>query len=252
MNRLKYLALTLVLGLTIIVSSCDSNNEPIDPVLNQTIGNNNGNNPNNPGVVTPSNDYWPTAINNKWVMKENNNRTYTLKFTGTELFSGANYYKFAPITNAVNGLSVGANTWLNKFNGTYTLKTGDVSIDFNGITGNQTGFDMIILKENLPVGGTWAGTYQQTTTYPGIPVATTQTTEYNGTVIEKNTSVVVNNVTYNDVIKVHINQITSEAAIVTSEVDMIYWFAKNIGPVKIIQNSDFGDYETILIDYTLY
>jgi hypothetical protein len=235
------------------LASCDGDNEVIDPALNNTIGGNNPGDNNNPGGVTASNDYWPTALNNKWVMKENGTNTYTLKFNAVETFNGLSFYRFDPITNTVGGASVGATTWLNKSNGVYTQKTGAVAFDVNGVSGTVSGFDIVILKENLPVAGTWTGSYQQIFTYSqaGVP-SVTQTVQYTGKITEKNVSAVVNNVTYNDVIKVNIVETVSASGITTSEVEKEYWFAKNIGPIKIIHESDFGDFETVLIDYTLY
>ena len=63
------------------------------------------------------------------------------------------------------------------------MKVEDITIDLGGgMTGQQTGFEAIILKDNLSVGQTWNGSYSQTTTYniPGVPPVATTTITKNG------------------------------------------------------------------------
>jgi hypothetical protein len=58
---------------------------------------------------------------------------------------------------------------LRKSEGAYYLKTSDAVVNLQGLSGTQTGFEMIILKDNVAVDMTWVGNYNQTTTYSGIP-----------------------------------------------------------------------------------
>lgn len=236
----------LVLFSALFMTSCGET-EPLD----SAIDTNNGGGNNGGGNGTPSGDYWPAAINNQWIFSQNGSEQPPMKMIGTDNFSGATYYKFAVQNGGAGGTSAtGVTTWLKKSNGVYTLKTGDMNINAGGLTGVQTGYEMILLKDNIAVNQTWEGTYTQTTTYSGIP-AITQTTEYTGKILEKGITVTVDGETYTDVIKMNMHQETSMAGSL-SIVNTEYWFAKNVGPIKTITYSGGGTYQSILIDYVLF
>nr|WP_294938659.1 hypothetical protein [uncultured Flavobacterium sp.] len=242
MKKFKFLT-SLAFFAAILFTSC-GDTEPLDPA----IVTNNGGGDNGGGNGTPSGDYWPTAINNQWMLVQNGTALPPMKMISTDNFGGATYYKFSPQSSGSTATNV--TTWLNKSGGVYKLKQGDVNINAGGFTGTQTGYEMVLLKDNIAVNQTWTGTYNQTTTYTGIP-AITQTTNYTGKILEKGITVTVEGETYTDVIKMNMLQETSMTGSL-SIVNTEYWFAKNVGPIKIITYSGSGTYTSVLTDYTLY
>ena len=240
MKKIKFLT-SLAFFAAVLFTSC-GDVEPLDPAIVLNNGGGGGG-----GTGTPSNDYWPAAVNNQWIFNMNGTAQPPLKMVGTDVFGGATYYRFSPQSS---GGVTGATSWLNKGGGIYKLKTGDLNINAGGLTGTQTGYEFIVLKDNIAVGQTWTGTYTQTTTYTGIP-AITQTTNYTGSILETGATVTVDGETYTNVIKANIHMETSmpgSLSITNTE----YWFAKNVGPIKITMYSGSGTYDQILTDYTLY
>lgn len=241
MKRFKFLT-SLAFFAAIFLTSC-GDVEPLDPaVIANSGGNNNGG-----GNGSPSGDYWPAAVNNQWFFDQNGTALPAMKMISTDNFSGATYYKFAPQSN---GTANNVTTWLNKNSGVYTLKMGDATISAGGLSGTQTGYSMILFKDNIAVGQTWTGSYTQTTTYSGIP-AITQTTNYTGTIMEKGVTVTVEGETFTDVIKMNMLQETSMMGSL-SVTNTEYWFAKNVGPIKIVTYSGSGTYQSLLTNYTLF
>lgn len=244
MKKIKFLTAAFLFFAAFTLTSCE--NEPLDSDINLDNGGNNGGN--NGGGGTPSGDYWPTAINNQWVFNQNGTTLDPMKMISTDNFGGATYYKFAPQSSGTSVTDV--STWLNKTGGVYKLKTGDVNLNIGGLTGTQTGYEMILLKDNIAVGQTWTGSYTQTTTYTGIP-AIVQTVNYTGIILETGVSATVDGETYPDVIKMNLMQeasIPGSISITNTE----YWFAKNVGPIKTTTYSGSGIYESVLTDYTLF
>ena len=237
MKSIKSIVALFVLSLAFTTVSCD--NEPVDPALE--IG----------GGGSSSGDYWPTAINNEWLMERDGVALDPLKIVGTGNFGGQTYYKFAPQSGSGTSTSGTVTNWLNKSNGVYKLKTDDINVNAGGFSGTQTGYEFIILKDNIAVGQSWSGTYTSTTTYTGIP-SITLTTNYTGTILAKNVTATVDGETYNDVIKVSLVQNASMAGAPATVVNTEYWFAKNVGVIKSISNDAGNSYESILVDYSLF
>lgn len=238
MKSIKSILTLFVLTLAFTTVSCD--NEPVDPALDLSAGGG-----------SSSGDYWPAAINNEWIMERDGVALDPLKIIGTGNFGGQTYYKFAPQSGSGSSTSGTVTTWLNKNNGIYKLKTDDINVNAGGFSGTQTGYEFIILKDNIAVGQSWTGTYTTTTTYTGIP-SITLTTNYTGTILAKNVAATVDGETYNDVIKVSIVLNTTMAGAPATIVNTEYWFAKNVGVIKSISNDAGNSYESILVDYTLF
>ena len=238
MKSIKSILTLFVLTLAFTTVSCD--NEPVDPALDLSAGGG-----------SSSGDYWPAAINNEWIMERDGVALDPLKIIGTGNFGGQTYYKFAPQSGSGSSTSGTVTTWLNKNNGIYKLKTDDINVNAGGFSGTQTGYEFIILKDNIDVGQSWTGTYTTTTTYTGIP-SITLTTNYTGTILAKNVAATVDGETYNDVIKVSIVLNTTMAGAPATIVNTEYWFAKNVGVIKSISNDAGNSYESILVDYTLF
>lgn len=230
--------------------------EPLDPAL--TGGNSSNNSGGNSGGSgsggsgsgsgggTSSGEYWPAAINNEWTYEQNGSTMSPSKIIGTDVFSGKTYYRFTQSSGGSGTTSGTITSWLNKESGVYKVKIDDINIDAGGLTGVQTGYEMIMLKDNLPVGGTWTGSYSQTTTYTGIPPIVTDV-NYSGEILGKDATEIINGETYPEVIKLKmIFEATLSGS--TSIQEYEYWYAKNVGPIK---TSGTGN-NTILIDYILY
>ena len=230
MKNIKILAGIFLILTAFTFTSCDV--EPIDSaiVLDDTpdpIG----------GGGTSTGDYWPAALNNQWVYKQNGVEQTPSKIISINSISGNTYYTFDNVFgSSSSGTTAAAVSRLRKSGGTYYVKVEDITIDLGGgMTGQQTGFEAIILKDNLSVGQTWNGSYSQTTTYniAGVPPIST-TTNYTGTITETGSSVTVNGTTFNNVIRYRLHQSTSLAGTPSSELDTDYWFAKDVGPIKYI------------------
>lgn len=232
-----------------LIISC--NIEPLDPSIPTDSGSGSENTGGGSGTGgTTSGDYWPTTINNEWTFEQNGVTQSPIKITNSSTIGGALYYEFSPQTGSGAGSSSSSvTTRLNKNGGSYNLKTDDFNIDAGGLTGTQTGYTIILLKDNIAVGETWTGSYTQTTTYTGIP-SIIMTTNYTGTILAKNVAATVNGETFSDVIKTNIHQ-ESNFSGSTSSIDTEYWFAKNVGPIKTVTTSGGTIYESILIDYII-
>lgn len=238
MKTIKSILKLLILTLAFTTVSCDD--EPVDPALDLSNGGG-----------SSSGDYWPTAINNEWIMERGGVELDPIKIIGTGNFGGQTYYKFAPQSGSGSTTSGSVTNWLNKSNGVYKLKTDDININAGGLTGTQTGYEFIILKDNIAVGQSWNGTYTQTTSFTGIP-SITLTINYTGTILAKNVSATVDGETYNDVIKVSLVQNTLMPGAPPTTINSEYWFAKDVGVIKSISNDSGTIYESILVDYTLF
>lgn len=231
--------------------------EPIDPALlsKNNSSNNGGNNGGGSGGNTggggtgggssSSGDYWPTAINNQWTYEQNGSALSPNIIVGTDVFGGKTYYKFTQSSGSSGTTSGTITTWLNKESGVYRLKIDDISINAGGLAGVQTGYEMIMLKDNIPVGATWSGTYTQTTTYTGIPPIVTNV-NYSGEILAKNVTEVVNGETFPNVIKLKF-VLESSMSGSTSIQELEYWYAKDVGPIKTTGSGN----NTILLDYIL-
>lgn len=209
------------LYLVIISLSCD-NESTIQPQTNT--------------VIPVVNDYWPTEIGNEW---NYNNPTYpnsgssTLyKVIGPETINGNLYYKFHPLGDQNPDYIVGGNLYVRKNNGDYYYKIGETLFHDAGVpTGSIGSYEFIILKDYLEVNNTWSGSY----TYDEIDLIGTNSYSNNVTftaqILAKNVTEVINNVTYNNIIKVKLSN-TFTNSLGTSNYALEFWFAKNIGIVK--------------------
>lgn len=246
MKNIKLTTLFLLIFTVFAFTSCD--NEPIDPLLigeNPGGGQNpGGENPGGGGVSTG--DYWPTALNNQWVFKQDGVVQPPMKMISVNSINTFTYYTFDQLFGtSSSGVAAGITARIRKNSGDYFLKIEDFTFDTGlGITGTLTGYEMPILKDYLTVGQTWSGNFTQTATFTGIP-ATSQTTNYVGTLLARDVTEIIEGTTYTNVIKVRVLQTVSVMG-ETSTVDTEYWFSKNVGPIKAVTtNTDGTDVETV-------
>lgn len=241
--------------LVVAFASC-SEVEPLDPVLSGQVnsggdnGSGSGSSGGNSGG-TSSGDYWPAAINNEWIY-DSNGSSSTMKIIATETVNGQLYYKFAPQSGSGASSSGVVTTSMTKASGVYKLKTDDFTIDAGGgLTGTQTGFEYIVLKDNIPVNGTWNGSYTQTTTYTGIPPITL-TVNYVATILAKGVSETINNEAFTNIIKVKIDQTSSFPGAPPTTISSEYWYAKDVGIIKSTTIGGGANSSSYLVDYTLF
>ncbi len=233
------------------ITSC-SEVEPLDPAIVLNPNPSNPSNPGNPGTSTG--DYWPAALNNEWTYLLNGVEQTPLKMVSINSINGHTYYTFGSFPGISSGGITGtAVTRLRKTGANYYIKVEDIVTQQQGqIPGSTTtGYETIYLKDNLPVGGTWTTSYSTTTTYtdPNFPEMT-MSTQATGTIEEKGIEITVGGETFTDVIKTkYVQNVTMMDQQTTATT--YYWFAKDVGPVKIMTESEGAVYEQQIIDYTL-
>lgn len=179
----------------------------------------------------PDGDYWPTSIGNEWVYEIDGVEQDPVSMISTNVIGGNTYYTFAP-----TGLSMTTQR-IRKQDGNYYLKTENISLPANPPlpASTTTGNEIIILKDNIPVGGTWSDSYSQTTTYEGLGDYVVNIAR-SCVIAEKGISLTVNGVAYEDVIHMTLTQEITGATPGISITN--YWFAKNVGPIKIITGTE--------------
>lgn len=180
--------------------------------------------------VAPEGDYWPTAIGNEWIYELDGVEQDPVSLISTNVIGGNSYFTFAPATTG----PATATQRIRKQNGNYYLKTESISIPANPPlpASTTTGNEIIILKDNIPVGGTWTDSYSQTTTYVGMGDFVLDITR-TCVIAEKDITVTVNGVVYNNVIRMTLTQETVSSGMPAVSITN-YWFAKDVGPIKIM------------------
>ena len=251
MKRIHILSTVILFFTAFSFNSC-SEVEPIDPniIITPTPDPEDPENPSEPSAG----DYWPTALNNQWVFEQNGVQQSPMKIISINSIGGNTYYTFnsSSATGTNSGATTTAVTRLRKSGANYYLKVDDLITEpAGGMPGSTTtGSETILLKDNLPVGGSWVTSYVQTTTYnetfPAISIDFLVT----GTIVEKDISVTVGNETYTEVIKTrYVQKVTSFGQ--TTETTTYYWFAKDIGPVKISTDASGVTYNSELVSYII-
>jgi Fibronectin type III domain len=176
-------------------------------------------------ITNPStDDYWPFALNNKWAFKKNGSLQPAMKIISLDPIAGNNYFTFenffanpnigAGVVATVRGRKVGNDYF-------YRYQTsGSIVID---------PLEIIILKSALSVNETWTQNLTQVATIPQLPNAIVTQVTFTGKILEKGISITVNGINYTNVIKSELIQ--NSGGILNTNT---YWFAKGIGPIKII------------------
>lgn len=251
MKSIKKISGLALLFFAFGVTSC-SDVEPLDPavIVNPNPSNPNPN-PTNPGISTG--DYWPTALNNSWTFNDTGVLQPPVKIVSINSIGSDTYYTFNQALGGGSSFAGEATTRLKKSGGSYFYKLEDITIPATaGVPGiTITGFENIILKDNVPVGSTWTGNYVQTISYtdPSFPTMTTNVS-YVGSIVEKDVSITVLGETYVNVIKVKMVQ-TSDSADAPVNDTSYYWFAKDVGPIKYTIEDEDELSNADLVEFTL-
>lgn len=226
MKKIYFLAL-FTSFLALFLTSCSS-----DDVLDSN------------GVTTGN--YWPMAVNNQWTYKSNGVLSTPSKIIGTDTFGGVTYYQFQE-ANVYN-----LQTWIAKKGAAYFIKIGALNYVESGVTIKMDSYEYPVLKDDVPVTSTWSGTLKVnvTATSGGNTIPMTANIKYTGIITEKDATVVVNGVSYPNVIKLTLKQEVSLQNQITIA-ESIYWYAKNVGPIYSKTISDNVTTESILVDFIL-
>ena len=217
--------------LALSLFSCDV--EQLDSSIS-TDDNGNGSNP-------TSGDYFPMAVNNLWVYN-NGTSNSDMKITGTETLNSKTYYKCDNFIGTPDfGGTATVKYYFRKADNVY-YHTYESTLNFMGaVAVGKVSDDIILLKDNLPVGGTWTQnlTINTTTTIGTETTTDTQLYVINGKILQKLTNYTVSGTTYNDVIKVEFKQTWTDEFSTDTTTSILY-FAKNKGLIQSISTDEDG------------
>jgi hypothetical protein len=175
----------------------------------------------------PTNDtYQPTTAGSEWNYTTTGttggtpvNTLFKLSASSRDSVTGIRTYRV--FTN-----SIGPNEYYNK--------TGNDYFRISSFAGLSQSVDLLYLKDNLAVGGTWQESKSFNVNISGfgnVPV----TIVTNFTIVEKGGSLTVNSITFNDVIKVNATiAITALGSPVPVDPSSLiqYYYAKNVGMIN--------------------
>jgi len=183
-----------------------------------------------PATAPTVSDYWPTSVNNDWIYAYQNltNPSGEKRIESVNPVGG---YTFAPEDD---GLATGPVVkTLRKSAGDYLIKQGDMTFNAGGFNVNVGGYEYLLLRDYEAVGQTWSTTATSsiTSTNPLFPPSSLQTVA-EGKMLEKGITVTVNGRTFTDVIHIQLD-VTQTSNITNNAYTEHYWFAKNIGPIKV-------------------
>lgn len=270
MKSLQFIAAFFLIFTSVLITSCET--EPLDSDLLAQLENGGGTDGGDgdgdgggtdggggTGGGSTTGDYWPTAINNSWIFETDGFESQPSKIVSKDVINNLTYYTFDSFFGQSlndSSASFGTKVRIRKSSGNYYIKLEELKIDLGGFTGVQSGYEFLLLKDYLKVGEKWSGKYTQTTTYDisGIPPVSIETS-YIGTILEKDISQFeVNGKFFSNVIRISFVQSANYAG-TKININSEYWFAKGVGPIKVINSSSsFGittSYTTQLISYTI-
>jgi hypothetical protein len=240
MNKLRNISAFLLLFTAVFFTSCEIEpyEGPIPSSEEET----------SPTDGQPSTgDYWPMKINNQWVLIQNGVAQEPMKIISTEQINGSTYYKYHNLFGTgTNGSTFSSDAWTRKSDGSYFYRF-QANIPAQGTQPaiSIAPLEIIVLKDNIPVNGTWTQNLTQVTTITGMgPISTTILIE--GKILEKDIAITVNGHAYTNVIKSQVTQ-TTQGQVNVNE----YWFAKNIGLIKALNTVQGATTTTELESYIL-
>jgi hypothetical protein len=196
---------------------------------------------------TSSGNFLPLAVNNIWKYSiENQSTINEVKIIGTAQFSGNTYYELTDDSET----DLVIREWFNKRGASYFSKVGDYSTTESGIFITIKSYELPILKDDYEINRTWNGTISPKVTYSGngtsgvLPFKV----DYSGLNYYKG-EVTLNGISYPNVIKTKVN-VTINANGQISYASQEFWYAENIGIIKVVDNENTSD-QKIIDTYTL-
>lgn len=228
---MKKLVLALAFVSALFTSSCSSDDSNSSPSLGETTGN-----------------YWPMEVNNTWTFSSNSGSS-ELRMVGVTTINGTPYYELSDDADNVFGVQ----NWVAKKGATYFQKIADTNINQDGVSINMQGYEIPLFKDHLEANSSWNGTVTSRVNYSvnGQNSSTTATIKYTSTITEKNSTVVLNGATYPNVIKVK-TKVEIKILNQTTPIDLEYWLAKDVGPIREYTSSNGSIQERTLTNYMLY
>nr|WP_294922069.1 hypothetical protein [uncultured Flavobacterium sp.] len=222
MRKLKKNVFTLLIVTGLVLTSC-SNDHSNENTAEESTG-----------------DYWPTAVNNQWVLDQNGTES-TMKILSSEKVNDDTYFKFNQLTGASSEIEGSASASIKKVKGDYYIKIDQVDYSGEGSTGKITGYEYIFFKDYLKVNETWTGNYTQETSFniPEFPTVKI-TVNYTGTILERGATATIKTVTYKDVIKFKLRQ-EAKTNGQSSIADTEYWIAKDVGVIKMVSGNNVAE-----------
>lgn len=185
---------------------------------------------------TSTGDYWPLAINNEWNFEGTGSYSDTqIKFTSTSSYDGKTFYMTDGSVQGSEFSGATAQSGIAKVGATYFAYSPGVSIDMGGISTSISPMLITMFKDDLAVGESATSESEITTSISGGPIEVPDTTilnVYTCTMEEQGVTMDVNGVSYSDVIKIKLT-VGAENGGQVIEQDYYYYYAKDIGPIKI-------------------
>lgn len=236
--------------LLIFIFSCDV--EPIDSALSGQIGNGNGNGNGNQPTQPSTGDYWPMAVGNKWtygVVTDNQVQPDSQMEIGEYVNYDGNqqylYTQFVTNTTATDGTmldDISIDIYSRKNGGNYIITFADWNFESAGVQVSQTGYSYVMLKDYLGIGGTWTENVSSTTTFSvadgSFPDTTTQVnTTMTFEILNKDFTMTVNGEEFGPVIELKMEMVSNSAG-QTIESEFIYYFAKDVGVIKLTSTTN--------------
>ncbi|WP_242205260.1 hypothetical protein [Aestuariivivens insulae] len=199
-----------------------------------------------------SGDYWPMNVENSWTYNQKidgvSQPESTMKIGGVEDYLGVSRYYYSNFIGAAQGTdgtgleNINVKYYTHKHNGDYHIAISEMTLEIpQTYKVTQSAYDYIILRDYLDVGGKWSTSFDVVTSYApiadGVPNLPDVKSNYNidCEILDKNISVESNGVTFSNVIKLGFKQVTSIEGLPasTATVDYVYYFAKDVGVVKV-------------------
>lgn len=195
-------------------------------------------------------NFFPLKTNNEWTyIIESQNLTNLIKIVGSETFDGTSYFEFTDNSEVYPYI---VKHWFAKKGATYLLKTDDTTINQGGLNFTIQNYELPILKDDFQVNIIWSGSVSPKFSYSGNGQSGTLPlkVDYTGRNFFKG-EVTLNNVVYPNVIKSRVNAVINANGQVSTSTEE-YWFAENIGIIKLVTyNSDGTITEKNIYNYSL-
>jgi hypothetical protein len=260
-----------IFALAIVFSFTSCDNEPLDDdfPVNQNPNPNNPGSPTDPGEGSTG-DYWPTAVDNIWVYDtENadgstNENDYEMisetTFEGLPAFELDNFFVQSQL-DAFDDPTIELTGYLIKNEGNYSYYVPGSETNELGFMTTFQPLNYVFFKDYLEEGESFSDsfTFSLTISFEGDedgidfePIDVSTTLDYTITVVQRDYEMTINEETFENVI--HLNFASSYFdeefnQTISSESDV--YFAKDIGPIKIVDQNPTEGFTSEITSYEL-